>query len=167
MDYWANVHAVEWFVQNVWPDLKSRYEELRFAIVGSNPAPDVQRLADEPGIMVTGRVPDVRPWIAGAKVSVAPLRIARGVQNKVLEAMAMGTPIAATPEAVEGISCSAPDHMRVASRAEAMVTEISALLEDREGALDMAARARDLVEKSYQWDAQLARLGQKIDSLVS
>ena len=106
MDYWANVDAVEWFARTVFPEIHRTVPDCQFYIVGARPAATVQQLASLPGIKVTGTVPDVRPYIAHAEFSVAPLRIARGVQNKVLEAMAMGKPVLATSAAMEGIGPS-------------------------------------------------------------
>ena len=90
MDYWPNVDAVGWFARDVLPALRRHRPALRFWIVGANPAAAVQALAALPGVHVTGRVADMRPYSRHADVVVAPLRIARGIQNKVLEAMAMG-----------------------------------------------------------------------------
>ena len=104
MDYRANVHAAQWFAHEVWPRIHSRCREARFYIVGSNPTAVVRALGRLAGIKVTGRVEDVRPWLAHAYAVAAPLRIARGIQNKVLEAMAMEKVILATPEAWEGIA---------------------------------------------------------------
>jgi sugar transferase (PEP-CTERM/EpsH1 system associated) len=107
MDYWANVDAVVWFAQQVMPWIRQRQPEAKFYIVGSKPTRAVQQLAgDDPNIIVTGRVEDVRPYILHASVIVAPLRIARGVQNKVLEAMAMAKPVVVTSAAMEGVSGS-------------------------------------------------------------
>lgn len=103
MDYRANVHAAQWFAREVWPQVLGQCPDARFYIVGSNPAPAVQALGEAPGITVTGRVDDVRPWVAHAHAVAAPLRIARGIQNKVLEALAMEKVVLATPEAWEGI----------------------------------------------------------------
>jgi sugar transferase (PEP-CTERM/EpsH1 system associated) len=103
MDYRPNVHAVEWFAAEVWPWVRSRQPAAHFYIVGSKPAPSVRALGDLDGITVTGRVDDVRPYVAHAHAVAAPLRIARGIQNKVLEALAMEKVVLATPEAWEGI----------------------------------------------------------------
>ena len=105
MDYWANVDAVVWFAQQVFPLVKRRCSEARFYIVGSKPTKSVLQLADtDDSIIVTGRVEDVRTYVAHADVVVAPLRIARGIQNKVLEAMAMARPVVVTSAAMEGIA---------------------------------------------------------------
>ena len=103
MDYWANVDAVVWFVDNVLPKLRTKREGVVFYIVGSKPSSLVRELQAHEDVVVTGRVDDMRPYIQFADVIVAPLRIARGIQNKVLEAMAMGKPIVASPQAMEGI----------------------------------------------------------------
>ncbi|MGF1529314.1 MAG: TIGR03087 family PEP-CTERM/XrtA system glycosyltransferase [Candidatus Competibacterales bacterium] len=103
MDYWANVDAVGFFAREVWPLVRRAMPEAQFAIVGAKPAPEVQRLGALAGVTVIGKVPDVRPYLANARLSVATLRLARGVQNKVLEAMAMALPVLATPQALEGI----------------------------------------------------------------
>src|SRR5438270_733322 len=100
MDYPPNVDAVRWFADNVLPLLPG----ARFVIVGASPAASVRALADRPGITVTGRVPDVRPYLLHADAAVAPMRIARGIQNKVLEAMASARPVVATSDALEGIA---------------------------------------------------------------
>lgn len=104
MDYWANVDAVVWFAQQVFPSIKPQCPAVRFYIVGSKPARQVLQLAEtDASVVVTGRVDDVRAYIAHADVVVAPLRIARGIQNKVLEAMAMARPVVVTSAAMEGI----------------------------------------------------------------
>ena len=103
MDYRANVDAVCWFAHEVWPHIAARRPDARFYIVGSHPTSAVRALAQIEGITVTGRVEDVRPYLAHAHVVTAPLRIARGVQNKVLEALAMEKVLLATPEAYEGV----------------------------------------------------------------
>ncbi len=103
MDYRPNIEAVQWFVEAILPLLQQSCPQARFFIVGSNPARSVRQLAETAGVTVTGRVEDVRPYLRHAQAVVAPLRIARGIQNKVLEAMAMERPVVATAAAAEGI----------------------------------------------------------------
>ena len=103
MDYYANVDAVRWFAESAFPAVRAAVPDALFAIVGANPAAPVRALARPGAILVTGRVEDVRPYLAHAAAVIAPLRIARGVQNKVLEAMAMARPLVATGNAVQGI----------------------------------------------------------------
>lgn len=104
MDYWANIDAVIWFAQQVWPSLKAKQPELEFVIVGGKPSSEVKNLALVDGISVTGRVVDVRPYIQHSLFAVAPMLIARGIQNKVLEAMAMNKAVICTSMAMEGIN---------------------------------------------------------------
>jgi len=103
MDYWANAQGAQWFASVVWPQIHKRFPVAHFYIVGSNPSREVRALARIEGVVITGRVEDVRPYISHAHAVVAPLRIARGIQNKVLEALAMGKVLLATPQAYEGI----------------------------------------------------------------
>lgn len=155
MDYRPNVDAATWFVANVLPDLRAEHPELRLAVVGRAPTPAVRALAGD-GVIVTGAVPDVRGWLAAASVCVAPLQIARGIQNKVLEAMAMARPVVASAAAAEGI-----DHagtIRVAADAGAQVATIRALLADPADAGRLGAAARAQVVARYAWPARLAVL---------
>lgn len=158
MDYLPNIEAVREFAQGVMPALRETWPEARFAIVGRNPVAAVQALHGQNGVIVTGEVPDVRPWLAAAALVVAPLKIARGIQNKVLEAMAMGRPVVASTGAFLGIDAEPGRDLLVADGAGAQAEAVLALLGDeaRAGALGRAARRR-MVE-GYSWDAQLAPL---------
>lgn len=157
MDYRANVDAVTWFLDAVWPKVRAEAPAARFAIVGARPAPALVRRDGRDGVVVTGRVADVRPWIAGARVAVAPLRIARGVQNKVLEAMAMASAVIASPEAARGVSAEPGRELAVAETPEAFAAATLEFLNspDRRAAFGAAARARILAD--YVWAQQLAR----------
>jgi len=158
MDYRPNIEAVESFVYEALPIIRAKYENASFAIVGRNPAPQVTTLAKRPGVIVTGDVPDVRGWLAAADVVVAPLRIARGIQNKVLEAMAMARPVVASPQAAEGIDATNGEHFIVANDPQAEAEAVRVLLENpaQAAALGQAARAR--MEARYDWAATLAPL---------
>lgn len=157
MDYWPNVEAVQWFATEVFPRVLARWPEARFQIVGSKPSPAVRQLGDMPGIEVTGAVPDVRPFLAAARVVVAPLRIARGIQNKVLEAMAMGRPIVTTPDALEGIPATDGVHAIVASSPEQFADAVVRCGNDAD-ADAMGARARSFVVSQFSWQSQLRAL---------
>ena len=151
MDYRPNVDAVTWFAKAVLPLLP----DVHFAIVGRAPTPAVRALASG-NVTVTGEVADVRGWLAAADVVVAPLQLARGVQNKVLEAMAMARPVVASAAAAEGI-----DHggtIRVAADAKQYAAAITQFLADPAGALALGADARCQVIARYGWDARLAPL---------
>ena len=163
MDYWPNVDAVVSFAHAVFPAIRRRHPDARFYIVGARPTPEVQRLADLPGVSVTGAVPDIRPYLAHATFAVAPLRIARGVQNKVLEAMAMAKPVLASPQAAEGIEARVGRELLVAVDETEFVREAARLLEpDSATAVGAAGRARVLA--SYAWDSSLSRFEQLLTS---
>lgn len=156
MDYWANVDAVRWFADSVWPRVRAAVPGARFYIVGSRPAAAVRELAARPGVCVTGAVPDVRPYLAHACAAVAPLRIARGVQNKVLEALAMARPVLATPAAAEGIH-ACPPLARWTAAEPAEVAQRAVLLLTAGAAADGAA-GRQFVLAHYRWEDNMQRL---------
>ena len=154
MDYWANVDAVQWFADEVWPALLATRPELKFLIVGGNPTAAVKLLAKRPGILVTGRVDDVRPYILNALFVVAPLRIARGIQNKVLEAMAMNKIVVATDMAMEGINAPTSGWLRQSDDAQSFILHCQALLADPE----QACAARSWIIDHFTWQATLRPL---------
>lgn len=164
MDYRPNVEAVFDFVRDAWPKIRAAAPNANFSIVGANPAAKIRALDSVNGITVTGRVDDVRPWLAQAKIVVAPLRIARGIQNKVLEAMAMAKPIVAMPDAVDGIECSS-DAVRIVQRPDEMAAEIVNLLSDRNRRDAMGAAARAAAIENYDWDIRLGRFDAALDRL--
>ncbi|MGU3390961.1 glycosyltransferase [Sphingomonas sp. M1A8_2b] len=154
MDYRPNIDAVTWFARDILP-LVRQHTPARFAIVGRAPTSAVQALAGD-HVTVTGEVDDVRGWLAAADVCVAPLKLARGIQNKVLEAMAMARPIVASTAAAEGI-----DHagtIRVASTARDFAEQVIALLDAPDAAAALGTAARAQVILRYGWDARLAPL---------
>lgn len=157
MDYWPNIDAVTWFATELLPQIRRDVPDARFWIVGMNPAPAVQALTGE-GITVTGTVPDVRPYIAHADVVVAPLRIARGIQNKVLEAMAMARPVVVSAEAAVGLSARKGEDCEIAQNGEEAVRMVTRLLQDPDVGCVMGAAARRCVVENYSWQAHLARL---------
>lgn len=164
MDYRANVEAVFEFVRDVWPKVCAAAPNASFAIVGSNPAAKIRALDSVNGVTVTGRVGDVRPWLALAKIVVAPLRIARGIQNKVLEAMAMAKPIVATPDAMDGIDCSG-NAVCIVQRPGEMAMEIVNLLSNRDRRNALGAAARAAAIENYDWDVRLGRFDAVLDRL--
>jgi len=158
MDYWPNVEGVTWFTEDVLPLIRAAVPEVRFYIVGSRPNAAVQQLARHPGVTVTGFVQDVRDYVARAAVCVVPLRIARGIQNKVLEAMAMARPVVSTSEAFEGIQAKAGSDIVVARGAQEFATSVLELLSNRPAAEEIGVRARACVEKNYAWSSTLGVL---------
>ena len=167
MDYWANVDAVCWFAEAVWPALSAAHPAAVFYIVGARPEPRVQALAKLPRVVVTGAVADVRPYLAHARLAVAPLRIARGIQNKVLEAMAMARATVVSPQALEGIAARPGEEVAVADGAGEFLGRCNGLLADPARAEAMGRRARARVLADYGWDAHLARLDRLIEPASS
>ncbi len=158
MDYRPNIEAVADFARNAFPAIRAAHPETTFAIVGRNPTQAVVDLSALPGVMVTGAVDDVRTWLAGADVVVAPLRIARGIQNKVLEAMAMEKPVVASTAAAEGIEATDGAHFMVASTVADEARMVIELLGDLKRRLALGKAARAHVVTHYGWDQQLAAL---------
>ncbi|MBX9663515.1 TIGR03087 family PEP-CTERM/XrtA system glycosyltransferase [Novosphingobium sp.] len=165
MDYPPNITAVELFAHEVMPRIRAVHPEARFAIVGRAPTAAVRALEGVGGTLVTGAVPDVRPWLAGADLVTAPLLIARGVQNKVLEAMAMARPVLLTPAAATGISAADGEHFALAEAPLALADRALALLADQAAAHAMGLAARRFVIAECGWDRVLAPLRALISGL--
>ncbi len=150
MDYPPNMDAAAWFAGTILPIIRRTEPDAAFHIVGSSPAPQVQALAG-PGVTVTGRVPDVRPYVAHATACVAPMRIARGIQNKVLEAMAMARPVVVTPDALEGIQARPGTEVLLAATAP----DFAAACLSAPGCPGIGAAARQRVLQDYVWAGRL------------
>lgn len=152
MDYWPNSDAVIWFAKEVIPRIRQAVPNVCFCIVGMNPTRKVKALAEDPSIIVTGGVPDVRPYLAHAAAAALPLRIARGIQNKVLEAMAMEKPILATPNAIYGMDLCPGFSPYVSATAEGLAEKAIALLNTE---VQETAGARACVLKHNDWEVNL------------
>jgi sugar transferase (PEP-CTERM/EpsH1 system associated) len=164
MDYWANVDGVTWFARDIFPEIRHRTDTARFYIVGARPADAVRDLARIEGVTVTGAVDDVRPFLKYARFVVTPLRIARGIQNKVLEAMATGKSIVSTKAAVSGIEIENPLDLLVAETSGDWVEAVSRILLD--GLLPFKSeRNREFVMQRYGWANSLRRLGALLDEI--
>ena len=161
MDYRPNVEAVTGFAREVMPLVRQARPDARFAIVGRNPTQTVRGLAAD-RILVTGAVEDVRSWLAAADLVVAPLRIARGIQNKVLEAMAMAKPVVASPAAFEGINAVPGRDLIVAETPDAQASAVVQLLSYSNRAAEIGLAARQRMQSAYSWDAKLAPLARII-----
>ena len=163
MDYRPNIEAMTWFVEQVMPQFRTSPTPPRLWIVGANPSRAVRALAGA-DVRVTGRVPDVRPYLAHAKVVVAPLQIARGIQNKVLEAMAMAAGVVVTPQVREGLDRCRDDELLTAATPAAFADAVGRVLDGSAGRIGARARAR--VVGDYAWRASLAALDRLIDGEV-
>lgn len=160
MDYWANVDAVVWFCQYVWPKIVASVPGCHFYIVGGKPPAAVKQLEKLPGVVVTGRVPDVRPYVVNSPVAVAPMRIARGVQNKVLEAMSLARPVVMTSMGQEGIELDALQQSLVIDEPERMAEKIIDLLSQPES----FTQNRLWIEERYSWEGALRELPQLLEA---
>ena len=162
MDYWANIDAVCWFVESCFPKIREKLPQAKFYIVGIRPTEQVKQLAWEDGVYVTGGVKDIRPYIAHAAAVVAPLRIARGIQNKVLEAFSMAKQVVATPEAMEGIASKDDFGQVVASDSGQFAEQCVAALSE----MDIPQRVlehREFVLKNFSWNSHLSALDNLLD----
>lgn len=155
MDYWANVDAVTWFAQDVWPDVRAGEPSAMFYVVGSRPGSGVKDLEGD-GIVVTGRVSDVRPYLRHAEAVVAPMRIARGIQNKVLEAMSMARPVVVTGKGAEGIAAVDGRELLVADDSAGLAQKVLLVLAG--GFSHIGEAARSLVSRDYTWEESSRRL---------
>jgi len=162
MDYWPNVDAVTWFADEIFPHIRDAVANVRFYIVGASPTVDVSRLAQRDGVFVTGRVPDIRPYFAHARAAVTPMRIARGIQNKVLEAMAMAKPTVTTPTSLAGIEAIPERHILVGKTADAFIAQTIRALSDKDAQV-LGTNAREFVCRECSWPTRLAAY----DSLIA
>jgi sugar transferase (PEP-CTERM/EpsH1 system associated) len=167
MNYRPNVEGVDWFCSDVFPCVRAKCPTATFTICGANPDKAVRRLSRIPGVVVTGAVPDVRPYLASSSVAVVPLRMARGIQNKLIEAMAMGLPTVATTAAFDGIAAQAGSELFVADEATEFADAIVRLLHDHQLRAQVGAAARAAVEANYHWDRSLAALDDVIDEVMA
>jgi sugar transferase (PEP-CTERM/EpsH1 system associated) len=162
LDYPPNIDAVCWFTRHVWPEVRRHCPHATFAIVGRNPHPDVRRLGSAAGVEVIGAVADVRPHLAEASIAVAPLRIARGIQNKVLEAMAAGRPVIASPEAIEGLGVESGRQVSVADQSAAWVSGLTELITHPGIRRSRSIAGRKYVEEQHNWSSCLRTLEELI-----
>lgn len=158
MDYLPNVDGCTWFVREILPRIRERHAQARLTIVGARPTAEVLALASAPGVTVTGFVDDPREFLARAAVSVAPLRIARGIQNKVLEALAMGLPVVGTTSATQGVEGEPGRDFLLADSVEEQAREVCRLLDEPASARELGARGRRFVEERYDWETTLRPL---------
>lgn len=163
LDYRANVMGIRWFVKNVWPQLLDVAPQATLRIVGRNPVPEVRQLIQHPGIEVHGDVADVRPYLGEAALAIAPLQVARGIQNKVLEAMAMSKVVVASPQALEGIDARDGVHVCAADQPWQWVEQIRRLWRHPELRTRIGGAGRRFVEESHSWSARLKPLQQLLD----
>jgi len=151
LDYFPNVDGALWFARDVLPLIRATMGDVRFVIVGRNPVPELQRLAKETdGVQLVASPPDVRPFLAGACAAVAPIRLARGLQNKVLEALAMGKRVYASREVCQTFGGALPEGVVECGDARMFAAQVSQTLPEQ-GFTD--ERIRSALRAGYSWDA--------------
>ncbi|MEY5100491.1 MAG: hypothetical protein RJA36_3210 [Pseudomonadota bacterium] len=167
MDYYPNQEAMFRFCDQVWPLLRQRRPGMKLLIVGADPTPEVCRLGELPGVTVTGSVPDVRPYILSSAATVAPLNIARGTQNKILEAMAMGVPVVSSRIAAGGVDALADEHFLVADTPLQYADAIARLAGDPVERERLARAGRDRMLSHHAWTQSMQRLDAIIERCLS
>lgn len=167
LDYFPNVDAVLWFCREIFPKVRARVPQATFTICGSRPTDAVKDLGRMPGVVVTGAVPDVRPYLRGASACVVPLRIARGIQNKLLEAMAMGLPVVTTSAAFKGVAAVRDRDLLVADEPAAFAESVVRLLRDPRLACEMGRSAREAAERNYSWERAYSQLDDVVASVTA
>lgn len=154
-DYPPNIAGAAWFCEHVWPRLRQEFPDATLTLVGRNPAPSVRALANLPGVTVTGSVNDVRPYVASAAVAITPLQIARGIQNKVLEAMAMSKAVIGSPQAAEGLLVQQERELLIAREPEQWHGALRRLFTHPELRTTLGSAARQYVQTHHDWPACL------------
>jgi len=167
MDYYPNQEAMLSFCRDAWPLIRARRPTAKLRIVGASPSPAIRALGDIPGVEVTGSVADVRPYVAGAALTVAPLSIARGTQNKILESMAMGVPVVASTEAAPGVDAVPGEHILVAAKPREYCDAIVRLLDDPKVRMRFAEAARERVLGHHSWEQSMKMLDGLIEKCLT
>ncbi len=153
MDWLANVDGVTWFAEQVLPRIRQMRPGCRFAIAGRKPPKEILELARrDPNVIVTGTVPDVRPYLWGSAVSIVPLRIGGGTRMKIYEAMAAKVPVVSTRVGAEGLDVTPGENIRIADTPEEFAETCLELIEDRAAAQKVAAAAREMVAARFSWE---------------
>ena len=162
MDYYPNQQCMVDFCANTWPSLRKRRPELRLAIVGADPSPAVRKLGELPGVAVTGSVPDVRPYLTRSALTIAPLNIARGTQNKILEAMALGIPVVASDVAAGGVDALPGEHLLTARTPAEYEAAIVRVVNDAGERARLSRAGRERMKSHHAW----ARSMQRLDTII-
>ncbi len=158
MDYYPNQEAMFRFCEQIWPLLRAKRPEMKLLIVGADPIPAVIKLGELPGVTVTGSVPDVRPYILRSAAMVAPLNIARGTQNKILEAMAMGVPVVSSSIAAGGVDAQGEEHFLVADTPMQYAEAILRLVEQPAERERLSRAGRERMLSHHAWPRSMERL---------
>lgn len=158
MDYRPNLDAAFWFVREILPRIRTARPEAEFVVVGQQPPPALQKLHGHKGVVITGAVDDVRPYIAGASVYVAPLRMGGGTRFKLLEAMALARPIVSTPVGAEGFAVTSGRELLLAGSPKEFAEAVLNLLRDPAQAHALGQAGRAFVRAGYDWNVIVPKL---------
>ena len=166
MDWYPNEDAVAFFADEVLPGIQDKVPDVQFSIVGGNPSARVQRLAEREGVVVTGRVPEIKPYFAEATVFVVPLRIGSGTRLKILEALAMGKAIVSTSVGAEGLDLKDGEEIFIADEPTAFADAVTRLLTDASLRRRVGENGRARVERDYDWRSIAEKLHNLYKSLI-
>ncbi len=158
MDYYPNQECMLRFCRDVLPKIQAQRPSAKLVIVGADPTPEIFELAKLPGVTVTGSVPDVRPFVRRSALMVAPLAIARGTQNKILEALAMGVPVVTSSLAADGVDCVAGEHLLVADSADDIANCALRLMQDNVERERLSVAGRSRMLSHHHWPHSMERL---------
>lgn len=158
MDYYPNQECMIQFCRDTLPRIRARRPDTKLVIVGADPSPAIRKLGELPGVTVTGSVPDVRPHVLRSCAMVAPLNIARGTQNKILESMAMGVPVITSEIAAGGVDAEADAHLLVARSPDEYASAALKLMDDAQERARLARTGRERVLSNHDWEASMQRL---------
>lgn len=167
MDYYPNQQAMLYFCNSILPVLQECRPQIKLVIVGAEPAAAIRKLGDRPGVKVTGSVPDVRPFVTASALTVAPLFIARGTQNKILESMAMGVPVVASDHAAQGVDAVPGEHLLTGSTSDELVAAILQLVESPQERARLSGAARQRVMSHHNWAHSMSRLDALIGECIA
>ncbi len=164
MNYYPNEKCMLEFCENVFPLLREKFSDIKLCIVGSNPTGKILALNKIEGVEVTGRVADVRPYVQQAALTVVPLTIARGTQNKILESMSMGVPVVCSPVAARGIDAVPEQHVLVADSPEDYVRQIGRIIEHKDERNRLAEAGRNRMLSHHSWSIAMEKMDVNISS---
>jgi len=164
MSFLPNQDAVKYFHKAIWPHIKNRMPQMRWQVVGANPSSEILKLQRHPDITVTGSVPDIRPYMQRAVVSICPMRVGSGVKGKVFESMALGTPVVSTTLGVEGLDVQQGEEIFISDAPEEFARYVCLLAQDAQRRAQMAQKARKLIEQKYTWDLAAQPLERIVES---
>ncbi|HEY8461516.1 MAG TPA: TIGR03087 family PEP-CTERM/XrtA system glycosyltransferase [Blastocatellia bacterium] len=165
MDHFANVEGARYFAEEVFPLIRSRESRAKFSIIGANPTDEVKKLARYPGVIVSGEAPDARSYLREATLCVVPLRHARGPQNEILEVMAAGKAVVASPEAVAGLRVVNGDHLMIADSPRKFADATLEVIRDASLRESLQTHARQFVEAEHDWNSLLQRMVDLVETV--